>query len=205
MIECKTHSKISRNSLSLFLLPHSAANVRSSYLANIPERSLVLSFRVSAAAVSCLSQGLHQAGGFNLSGSRSGFSSAGLSCRFSTPGDPQQEEPSPCLPPQQSCLSFALLVLIVPYKLRQQWVSREPFWKIRERKSWEKSPTAEWGGVGMRRWRKKDGDWEYWHIYTTISLLLVTYILWFNLHQSLWGRWDEPRVTKKEIRLREVN
>lgn len=105
MMEYKTHSKISQNSLSFPLLPHLAANVRSSYLANIPECSLVLSFRVSAAAFSCPARGLHQAGGFNLSGGRSAFSSAGLSCRFSTPGAPPTGR-TISLPPTSAELSF---------------------------------------------------------------------------------------------------
>ena len=146
------------------------------------------------------SWGLHQAERVNVSHTRFGFSSACPLCRCST------HEAAPrrgiCLPASYLSRSVFLPLFFCP--------------KLDNGGHWENSPersgrgraeqsSPEQDGVGMRRWRKKDGDWEYWHIYTMINLLLVTYILWFNLYQTPWGRWSEPSLTKEEVRCREVN
>lgn len=204
MVECKTNSKISRNSLSFSLLPHSAAYVRGSCLANIPECSLVLSLVFLLLLFSCLAWGLHQAGGFNLSGGRSGFSSACPSCRLSTDGAPPTGR-TISLPSTSADLSFFPFIISLDCPTKSQTTMGIERTLLKDQGERELSKVRHSRmGVGMRRWRKKGADWECWHIYTMISLLLVTYTLWFNLHQSLRGRWNEPRVTKKEIRLREV-
>lgn len=74
---------------------------------------------VSASAFSCLARGLHQAGGFNLSGGRSGFPSACPSCRLSTYGAPPTGR-TISLPSTSADLSFFPFIISLDCPTKSQ-------------------------------------------------------------------------------------